>query len=228
MKNLNKFLKSNPDILSKYVSIGLTIVDKAVVPLNGLMKHLMEVQGIDPNTQPGARTRKALEVAVSNVNDNKDFDSDFNFSRFYSKFEKAKKDLDHLNLSKEQYRKATDLSMVDDRKPEIRLFYKETEELPHLPGVKIEKTSLNPLEDLAAYTGQQFQASENVNTQSIKSALQELKKIAEGLELPKKVARIEDTSRPVEIKDGFRHSYSSLKKNKTNKFEGGLFRRVNK
>src|SRR5574338_1154470 len=218
MKNLNNFLKSNPDILSKYVSIGLTIVDKAVAPLNGLMKHLMEVQGIDPNTQPGSRVRRALEVAVGQVDDPKDFDSDFNFSRFYSKFEKAKQNLDHLNLTKDQYRRITDLSKIDDVRPalipqsekkipEIRL-YEETKELPHLPGVKVKDTTLNPLEDLAAYTGQSLKTpvalSGNIDIKSLKNTLQELKKIAEGLDLPKKVARVEDSSRPVEIKDGTR------------------------
>lgn len=225
MKNLNNFLKSNPDILSKYVTIGLTVVDKAVGPLNSLMRHLMDVQGIDPNTQPGTRTRKALELAVGNVEDNKDFDSDFNFSRFYSKFEKAKAGLDHLNLTKEEYRKATDLSKVND-KPEIRLFHKETEELPYLPGVKVERTTLNPLEDLAAFTGQavkapkaEFSATGNLDLKSLKKALQEIKKAAEELDTG---------SRPV-IKDGTRvSSYSLLKKNKANKFDGGLFRRVNK
>lgn len=220
MKNLNKFLKNNPELLSKYVSVGLTIVDKAVAPLNGLMKHLMEVQGIDPNTQPGAIARRVLERAVGAVPDNKDFDPDFNFSRFYSKFEKAQAGLDHLNLTKEEYRKATDLSKVDDRKPEIRLFPTEDEKKAYFYGSSAQKSNLNPLEELEAFvrpvetTTKLDGPLKGINIQELKSALKEIKRVAE------------DSSRPVEIKNGARLFPAT--KGKVNKFEGGLFRRVNK
>jgi len=108
-------LKKNPGALSKYVSLGFAVVDKAVMPLNKLMHHLLEVQGIDPNTKPGEKARRELEDAIGNVCDPVEYESDFDFSRFHAKYKKVQSALGKLNLSKEQYRKLTDLSNLSDK-----------------------------------------------------------------------------------------------------------------
>ncbi len=113
MSLLNDFLKKNPSVLSKYVSLGYAVVDKAVAPLNHILVHLLKVQGIDPRTQPGARARQALIAAMDQVKDTEDFEEDFNFGAIKA-FEKTNMKLAHLNLTKDRYRAITDLNLFQD------------------------------------------------------------------------------------------------------------------
>ena len=119
-KNVQHFLKSffekNPDVLKKYVDFGLTAVETALPPLNKLMKHLVVVQGGDPNSVPGARQRKALEEALFQSFgriDDQDYESTYDTSWAHSKFEKTQKKLTDLNLTKDSFKKFTDLTSVD-------------------------------------------------------------------------------------------------------------------
>jgi len=121
MKTLTAFLQENPEIRSKYVAIGSAIVDTAVAPLNKLMHHLLEVQGIDPRTQPGDRFRKALTDYMDKIEDSEEFEEGFDpvssipgFSPVARAFERARGKLSAL-ISQEQYSKATDLTHVDDK-----------------------------------------------------------------------------------------------------------------
>lgn len=187
LSSLTNFLKSNPDLLSKYVSIGFALVDKTVTPLNKLMQHLLEVQGIDPATQPGDCHRKALCAAIDRVEDDEEYDKDFNFDRFHGKYEKVRKELKHLNLSQDQYKKMTDLSKVDDVYPAL---IPQNQDRHELRIFEAERKPSNPLEDLEAYTkGQEpvvqpLQATGNLNIKAIKEALTTLKKYAMDLDNP--------------------------------------------
>ncbi len=105
------FLKENPDILQKYVDTGLTCINLAMVPVNAFMKHLLEVQGIDPNTVPGEKARKALQDALDESiekNHGRDFDDDYEFGPFYQRYQDIRKKL--VGLSKEKFKKLTDLT----------------------------------------------------------------------------------------------------------------------
>jgi hypothetical protein len=121
MKTLTAFLQENPELRSKYVAIGSAIVDTAVGPLNKLMQHLLEVQGIDPRTQPGDKFRKALSDYMDKIEDAEEFEEGFDpvksipgFSPVARAFERARGKLSAL-ISQEQYSKATDLTHVADK-----------------------------------------------------------------------------------------------------------------
>lgn len=113
MNMLTSFLKKNPELLTKYVSVGFSLVDKAISPLNKIMVHLLEVQEIDPKTQPGTIFRNALNKAI-NVIDEEEYDEEFEFSRFHTRFQKVSNKLAGLNLTADTYRKITDLSLLSD------------------------------------------------------------------------------------------------------------------
>ena len=188
--NFTQFLKGNPELLSKYVSIGFTLVDKTVAPLNKLMQHLLEVQGIDPATQPGERARKALSAAIDRVDDSEEYDNDFNFSRFHGKYEKVRGALKHLNLSKDEYRKMTDLSKVDDVYPAL---IPQNSDRPELRIFEAERKTSNPVDDLEAFlspsletTPKVFESSGNLNIKALKEALHTLKKYAVDMDNPSK------------------------------------------
>ena len=183
MSFVSKFLKKNPQFLTNYVKVGFTIVDKTVTPLNKLMQHLLEVQGIDPRTQPGETSRKILAQAMSQVDDPEDFDVDFNFGPALKAFGTTSKKLAHLNLTKEQFKKATDLTFIDDKKTtDLYRSMTPTKDLPHLPGVKVVDESLNPMEDLFDFT-KKYGVPEvgSLSVPTLKDALQTLKKFADKL-----------------------------------------------
>lgn len=243
LSSLTNFLKSNPEILSKYVSIGFALVDKTIAPLNKIMQHLLEVQGIDPTTEPGSRARKALVDAIDHVEDSEEYDKDFNFSRFHGKYEKVRNELKHLNLSQDQYRKLTDLSRVNDVYPAL---IPQNSNRPELRIFEAERKT-NPMEDLEAYTkgsnlSPTLEASGDLNTKSLKEALQALKKAAEHLDNPqyiksdllKKMAekireagvtlpKVDAARQPVVV-GGTRVTKGKSKVVKS--FKRGLFRRV--
>src|SRR5271170_3613022 len=108
-KNL---LQKDPALLKKYVSVGLTLVDSAISPLDSFLKHLLQVQDLDPNTVPGERQRRALEEALMqsfNRLDDADFDEDYDFTWVDSKFQRTRQKLDHLNLTKKKFKNMTDV-----------------------------------------------------------------------------------------------------------------------
>jgi hypothetical protein len=115
MNVLNNFLKNNPAVLTKYVALGTAVVDATLAPLSRLMRHLLLIQGADPNAQPGEKYRKALAKAVDAVEDKKDFDTDYDFSWIKKSLDTARENLKNLKISKDTYRRLTDLSNLADR-----------------------------------------------------------------------------------------------------------------
>lgn len=113
LQSLKSFLQRDPNRLKTYVQAGLTVVDSAVGPLNALMKHLLIMQGLDPNSEPGAKRRRELEAALLasfNRLDDADFDADYDFSWLANKFSFTSKKLEHLKLTKDKFRDLTDLN----------------------------------------------------------------------------------------------------------------------
>lgn len=233
--NLTELLKRNPVVLNKYVSLGFALVDKTVGPLNKLMHHLLEVQGIDPNTRPGDRTRAALTAAIDGVEDSEEFDKDFDFSRFHSRFQRVSAKLKDLNLSKEKYREMTDLSKLDDKPTMDR--YKElvnltssgtpalqrtrsrgdTETIAEIESALKKPDFLDPIEDLKQFTAKYYSDSGELNTSALKSALKKLESFAANTE------RV-DANRQPTVVGGTRRTKGRSKVTKS--FKNGLFRRV--
>lgn len=121
---LRSFLDKNPELLKKYVSLGLTVVDSAIPPLNNVMKHLVVVQGLDPSVTVEQRRREALQVALTdsfNAIDKKDYDDNYDVSWAHSRFEKTQKSLSDLNLTQESFKKLTDLSNVDSPEHKVNV-----------------------------------------------------------------------------------------------------------
>lgn len=134
-KETNRLVKSffdeNPDILKKYVGGGVTAVGLMLTPLNAFMRHLLVVQGLDPDSMPGEKQRLALLEALENFFEkrhDKDFDSDYDFSWIQKRFEETRKTLNQLEMTREKFMDLTDLSklsstektleeMVDDANP---------------------------------------------------------------------------------------------------------------
>jgi DNA repair ATPase RecN len=186
MKTLTAFLQENPELRAKYVAVGSAIVDTAVGPLSRLMHHLLEVQGIDPRTQPGDRFRKALSDYMDKIEDAEEFEEGFDpvsaipgFSPVARAFERAKGKLSAL-LSQEQYKKVTDLTHVADKPaPE----WLKTTKVWEPPKDEHE----NALEEL-----QQFMDKYNVSLTTVpvtkdqvKDSLEVLKKYADRLNTKK-------------------------------------------
>jgi hypothetical protein len=102
---------SDPELLQSYVGAGIAITNFAVAPLTRLLKHLLVIQGIDPNTQPGAKARKLFQQAVDESfgGVRKDYDDDFDFSWVNKKFQQTRGELKDMDLSKEDFMKMTDV-----------------------------------------------------------------------------------------------------------------------
>jgi hypothetical protein len=142
MSILVNFLKKNPEVLATYVVVSTKLVDRLVSPLNRFMEHLLVVQGIDPNTQPGASFRKALAAAIDGVDDSKEFQDDYDFGWVARHYEKTIKGLSHLNLSRDKFLKITDLSKLSDP-PKTEL-----EKALDKAALKVAKAAMPPAEPL--------------------------------------------------------------------------------
>lgn len=116
---LKSFLNDNPDILKKYVDGGVIAVGALLGPINLFMRHLLVVQGLDPETVPGEKQRLLVLESLTNFFDSKhekDFDDDYDLSWVNQKFEKTRGALKDLNMTKDRFMQLTDLS----RLPNVR------------------------------------------------------------------------------------------------------------
>jgi hypothetical protein len=118
---LKQYFQNNPDRLKSYVGLGVKIVNLATSPLGVLLKHLIEIQGMDPNTEPGRRAREQFQRALDSTFEkfhNHEYDSDFDFSWLSKKFEEARKSNGQsFDLSKEEFRNLTDVSNLKATPP---------------------------------------------------------------------------------------------------------------
>lgn len=112
---LKSFLSENPDLLKKYVDGGITAVSTVLAPINSIMRHLLVVQGLDPDAVPGAKDKAALLKGLELFFDNKhekDFDEDYDLSWVQQKFNKTRGALKDLQLTKDKFMELTDLSRL--------------------------------------------------------------------------------------------------------------------
>ena len=109
------FLKENPDILQRYVSTGVTAIGLVLNPLNAFMKHLLVIQGVDPNTAPGEKARNAfLDSLTDSIPEHhaRDFDDDYEFGAFHQSLLKTREKMVKLGLTKDKFRQLTDLTKL--------------------------------------------------------------------------------------------------------------------
>lgn len=143
-----------------YVNAGLAMANWAVVPFNKLLKSLIIIQGIDPNTEPGLKQRMLFQQAVNesfDKLDTKSYDDDFDFSWLNKKFEEARNSNGQFpfDLTKNDFRELTNignlqevaqpfdishLEPIDLMTPEGRQRYRG-----HLPLERVKNTSGVPL-----------------------------------------------------------------------------------
>lgn len=112
---LKSFLDENPDLRKKYVDGGITAISAVLGPLNSLMRHLLVVQDLDPDSVPGAKDKAAMLKALDSFFDSKhekDFDEDYDLSWVQQKFNKTRGALKELNLTKDKFMELTDLSRL--------------------------------------------------------------------------------------------------------------------
>lgn len=112
---LKDFLADNPDLLTKYVNGSLSAVSAILAPVNVFMRHLLIVQGLDPDSNPGAAKRAELYAALDTVfekNHDKDFDDDYDVSWVHKKYDSVK---DKLNVSEDAFMALTDLSRLESK-----------------------------------------------------------------------------------------------------------------
>lgn len=117
-KLLNTFLDSNPELTQKYVDTSVTAISHLLGPLNVFMRHLLVVKGLDPDTNPGERAAKDLQLAMSHAfsTHQKSYDEDYDFSWVQKRFEETRGHLKELQLTKEKYLDLTNLARLSDEK----------------------------------------------------------------------------------------------------------------
>lgn len=112
---LRSFLNDNPDLLKKYVDGGVVAVGAVLGPINSFMRHLLTVQGLDPDSAPGEKQRALVQQALTSffekVHD-KAFDEDYDLSWVRQRFEDTRKHLNQLNLTQDRFMELTDLSKI--------------------------------------------------------------------------------------------------------------------
>src|SRR5208282_422276 len=102
MSALITFLNERPALKKTYVNFGTDLVNFIVQPLSLFMRHLVVVQGLDPDVDPGAREQQAFCDALNkslNTIEDKEYDKDFNVDSFLRKKWKETNKLLNSDLS---------------------------------------------------------------------------------------------------------------------------------
>jgi hypothetical protein len=112
---LKGFLSDNPDMRKRYVEGCIVAVGTVLKPITSFVRHLLVVQGLDPEATPGDKQRLLIQEALSdffNKTHDKDFDDDYDVSWAHQKFEKAKGAMKELNISEDKFLELTDLGRL--------------------------------------------------------------------------------------------------------------------
>lgn len=112
---VKSFLNDNPDLLKKYVDGSVAAIGAVLTPLNLFMRHLLVVQGLDPNAVPGEKSRKEFQDALDNYfgqDHDKAFDDDYDLTWVQKRFDETRTRLKQLQLTKEKFMDLTDISKL--------------------------------------------------------------------------------------------------------------------
>lgn len=127
---LKNLLQNNPKITQSYLGFGITVLNGLFSPLQGLMKHLLNIKAMHnkmtPQQQADQQFQADLNKAVINIDDDKDFDDDFDDDFDFSiswgdkSFQETQKNMKSLNLTKEKFMELTDVSRLNNPHPYIQ------------------------------------------------------------------------------------------------------------
>lgn len=189
MSLLTDFLKDNNEVRETYVKVGTAVVNALAAPLEMLLAHLLEVQGIDPeHATPNQFLKEALSRALEQVDDPEDLPKDFDVDWVVKHYAKARDRLN--NLTRESFQEMTDLTHVPDRDA------KDDKELEELLATKWNDKAQAAVTEgkPAVYTSKDIEdiqkiaknkrplsMSGPVNSDSLKEALETLAKYADIL-----------------------------------------------
>lgn len=76
-ERVKNFLTSKPKLLQAYVNTNMAALNYIVAPIGGLMRHLIEIQGLDPDFSPRQRELEVLIKAFDTVHE-ESYDKDYN------------------------------------------------------------------------------------------------------------------------------------------------------
>jgi hypothetical protein len=106
-------LFQDPNFVKKYVDTGVMALGYALIPLDAFMKHLLTVQGIDPNGNPNAELHQEISHLFTARHD-AEYDSDYDVSWVHKKFQETRQKLGQLAMTQKKFMDLTDISRVDD------------------------------------------------------------------------------------------------------------------
>lgn len=196
---LQDVLSEKPEARKTYVNSGLNAISMALTPINALMRHLLVVQGLDPDSTPGDKQREALQVVFNSTFEKtheKDYDDDYDTSWVHKKFSSVK---DKLNITEDNFKALTDLSILDSPPVLTRTKFDELVQDVNPVALESEKREL-PL--VKTYSQDEIQAlrdfvdtmDKNTKKAGIKTSE---KKVNKGKK-PSKVRRVPSKSPPKE------------------------------
>jgi hypothetical protein len=153
---LKRYFQNNPEQLKNYVGLGLRAVSLATSPLSVVLKHLIQIQGMDPNTEPGRRVREQFQQALNNTFQkfhDHEYDTDFDFSWLSKKFEEARNSNGQFpfDLSKDEFKELTDVSSLKSP-PAVPPFAVPATRTTTEAGVPV-TIDQSPVEELASLLG---------------------------------------------------------------------------
>ena len=113
---LKRYFQNHPDRLKTYVRAGIIAANMMVMPVSAMLRHLIKVQDMDPDEEPGRHAhevfQQALDACFQQYHDH-DFDTGFDFSWFKKKFAEVRMGFP-LDLTEKEYHKITDVSQLQD------------------------------------------------------------------------------------------------------------------
>jgi hypothetical protein len=196
---VKSFLDENPELMKKYVGSGVTAISLALAPLNVFMRHLVVVQGLDPDTLPGEKERSALLEALENFFEKrheKSFDADYDFSWIEKRFEETRKTLNRLEMTKEEFMKLTDLAKMPSIGDKYTVNGDEAV-MNDLPAETLKKEmSLTPLEDKIEVGADAIEA--------LRKAVQNIEDLSEDSRRAVKIEKLKKISK--KLKEDFHAS----------------------
>lgn len=117
---LVEYFRANHKHLKTYINVGTIAAKCVIAPVGMLLKHLIKIQGLDPNAEPGHRTRELFQQAINDLftkTHTEDFSPDFDFSWRNKKFQEVQNNSE-LDLSKNDFTELTDISHLQSVAPE--------------------------------------------------------------------------------------------------------------
>lgn len=102
---------NRPELMQKYVSTSVTALKYVLVPIKGFVKHLITIQGLDPDNSPRTRDLEDLRELLNTVHE-EEYDSEYDVSWVQKKFSNVNSK--YGDLTEETFVDITDISRFDD------------------------------------------------------------------------------------------------------------------